>query len=75
MSDINIDNLVNDELQNFRKLDDLPQGVRSHRELEKIQGGESAPKSIRLPIDKFPPGGGGCLACLSGCHPIGKELA
>ncbi len=67
MSDINIDNLVNDEAKDFRKLDD--------RELEKIQGGESAPKSIHLRVDKFPPGGGGCLACFSGCHPIGKELA
>jgi hypothetical protein len=69
MSNIEINDLISDN-ENLQELDE--------RKSQEIRGGSSTSKeskTIGIPIDHFPPGDGGCLACFSACDPRYDEIA
>jgi hypothetical protein len=63
MSNININDLMSDN-QNLQELDE--------QKSQEISGGGSTSKetkTIGIRVDQFPPGDGGCPACISGYDP------
>jgi hypothetical protein len=66
MSNIKIDDLMSD-YENLQELDE-------QKSLQ-ISGGKTTSKTISIPIDWYPPGDGGCPACISGYDPRYDETA
>jgi hypothetical protein len=60
MGNIKIDDLMSDN-ENLQELDE--------QKSRQISGGSTKTKTISLPVDHYPPGDGGCPACLSGYDP------
>jgi hypothetical protein len=69
MSNIDINDLINDN-ESLQELDE-----RKSHQIIGGSGTSKKTKTIGITIDQFPPGDGGCPACLSGYDPRYNETA
>jgi hypothetical protein len=69
MGNININDLISDS-ENLQELNE-----QKSRQIVGGRGTSQKTKTIGIPVEEFPPGEGGCPACLSGYDPRFDETA